>query len=196
MPSTSRHCFGKSSGRITSTRGRQREDVSLRLETRNPKLKTASGMKLASLKRGGRDGTLVVVSRDLSRAVAVPQVALNLQAALDNWSTAAPQLESVYKVLNQGTQPDAFPLEPSSLAVPLPRAHQWLDGSAYLSHVELARQARRAKSRRNFAPIRSCTKAAPTLFSVPVTPFSCLTNRGESTLKPKSPSSRMMYPWQ
>ena len=102
-------------------------------------------MKLASLKRGGRDGTLVVVSRDLSRAVAVPQVALNLQAALDNWSTAAPQLESVYKVLNQGTQPDAFPLEPSSLAVPLPRAHQWLDGSAYLSHVELARQARGAK---------------------------------------------------
>jgi len=102
-------------------------------------------MKLASLKRGGRDGTLVVVSRDLSRAVAVPQVALNLQAALDNWSTAAAQLESVYKVLNQETQPDAFPLEPSSLAAPLPRGHQWLDGSAYLSHVELARQARGAK---------------------------------------------------
>jgi fumarylacetoacetate (FAA) hydrolase len=102
-------------------------------------------MKLASLKRGGRDGTLVVVSRDLSRAVAIPQVAVNLQAALDNWATAVAQLESIYKALNQGTQPGVFPLEPSSLAAPLPRAHQWLDGSAYLSHVELARQARGAK---------------------------------------------------
>src|SRR5262249_57170247 len=63
MPSTSRHCFGKSSGRTTSTHGKQREDVSLRLETRNAKLETAPAMKLASLKRGGRDGTLVVVSR-------------------------------------------------------------------------------------------------------------------------------------
>jgi fumarylacetoacetate (FAA) hydrolase len=102
-------------------------------------------MKLASLKRGGRDGTLVVVSRDLSRAVAIPQVAVNLQAALDNWATAVAQLESIYKALNQGTQPGVFLLEPSSLAAPLPRAHQWLDGSAYLSHVELARQARGAK---------------------------------------------------
>ena len=85
-------------------------------------------MKIASLKRGGRDGTLVVVSRDLRRAVAAPEVALSLQSALDNWSTAAAQLESIYKTLNRGTQPGAFPLEPSLLAAPLPRAHQWLDG--------------------------------------------------------------------
>ena len=101
-------------------------------------------MKLATLKRGGRDGTLVIVSRDLTRAASAAQIAPTLQAALDNWVTAAPQLESIYAALNRGTQPDAFPLEPSLLAAPLPRAFQWLDGSSYLSHVELARRARGA----------------------------------------------------
>src|SRR5713226_5134083 len=102
-------------------------------------------MKLASLKRGGRDGTLVVVTGDLSRAAAVPQVAATLQAALDAWATTAPKLRLVYEALNRGAHPDAFALHPSLLAAPLPRAYQWLDGSAYLSHVELARQARGAK---------------------------------------------------
>jgi len=102
-------------------------------------------MKLASLKGGGRDGTLIVVSRDLTRAAPATQIAPTLQAALDDWATAAPQLQSVYDALNRREQPDVFPLDPTLLAAPLPRAFQWLDGSAYLSHVELARHARGAK---------------------------------------------------
>jgi fumarylacetoacetate (FAA) hydrolase len=101
-------------------------------------------MKLASLKQGGRDGTLVVVSRDLTRAAAATQIAPTLQTAFDNWETAGPQLVSLSDLLNRCNQPDAFSLDTNSLAAPFPRAYQWLDGSAYLSHVELARQARGA----------------------------------------------------
>ncbi|MFX9058136.1 2-keto-4-pentenoate hydratase, partial [Acinetobacter baumannii] len=64
-------------------------------------------MKLASL-RHGRDGRLVVVSRDLTRAVAVPNIAATLQAALDDWATAAPELNAVYRLLNEGNLPGAF----------------------------------------------------------------------------------------
>jgi fumarylacetoacetate (FAA) hydrolase len=102
-------------------------------------------MKLGTLKEGGHDGTLVVVSRDLARAVVPAAIAPTLQAALDNWATTAPRLESVYQALSRGGPPSAFALDPALLAAPLPRAYQWLDGSAYLSHVELARQARGAK---------------------------------------------------
>ena len=107
-------------------------------------LESQKRMKLGSLKGGGRDGMLLVVSRDLTRAVAVPQIAPTLQGALDNWTTMAPKLEAIYEALNRDTQQDVFPLDHSLLAAPLPRAYQWLDGSAYLSHVELARQARGA----------------------------------------------------
>ncbi|MGH8554273.1 MAG: fumarylacetoacetate hydrolase family protein [Gammaproteobacteria bacterium] len=99
-------------------------------------------MKLASLKAGGRDGTLVVVSRDLTRAAAA-KIAPSLQAALDRWAEIAPRLEAIYQDLNRDA-PSGFPLDVSALAAPLPRAYQWLDGSAYLSHVERVRQARGA----------------------------------------------------
>jgi fumarylacetoacetate (FAA) hydrolase len=98
-------------------------------------------MKLASLK-GGRDGALVVVSRDLARAVEVPHVALTLQAALDDWNRAAPELASAYDALNGGG--DGFAFRPEHCASPLPRAYQWADGSAYVTHVELVRKARGA----------------------------------------------------
>ncbi|MBI2241108.1 MAG: fumarylacetoacetate hydrolase family protein [Magnetospirillum gryphiswaldense] len=101
-------------------------------------------MKLASLKQGGRDGTLVVVSRDLTRCVAVPAIARTLQAALDDWDVVAPKLEAVSVGLNAGTNPDAFPFDPQSCHSPLPRAYQWADGSAYINHVELVRKARGA----------------------------------------------------
>src|ERR1043166_3260727 len=101
-------------------------------------------MKLGTLKSGGRDGTLIVVNRDLSRAVVATQVAATLQIALENWVTTAPELQSLAEQLSRNECPDAFPLDPKMLAAPLPRAYQWLDGSAYLSHVELARQARGA----------------------------------------------------
>ncbi len=102
-------------------------------------------MKLASLEAGGRDGTLIVVDRDLTRAVAVPDVAPTLQAALDDWRAAAPKLAAVYRLLGKGNAAGAFDLDLGALAAPLPRAHQFLDGSAYLSHAERVRRARGAE---------------------------------------------------
>jgi fumarylacetoacetate (FAA) hydrolase len=102
-------------------------------------------MKLASLKRGGRDGTLVVVSRDLKRAVEVEAIATTLQQALDRWSDVAPRLNAVSEALEAGTAVDAFELEVEALASPLPRAYEFVDGSAYLPHVERVRRARQAE---------------------------------------------------
>ncbi len=106
-------------------------------------------MKLASLNEG-RDGALVVVSRDLSRAVKVPEVASTLQAALDNWQEAEPRLQAVYRALNDGEAGGAFDLDMATLASPLPRAYQWADGSAYVNHVELVRRARGAEMPESF----------------------------------------------
>ncbi len=98
-------------------------------------------MKLASL-RAGRDGRLLVVSRDLRRAVAVPHIAHTLQQALDDWANHQAGLEAVYRQLNDDTVPDAFALELEQLAAPLPRAYQFLDGASYLSHIARNRGAR------------------------------------------------------
>jgi fumarylacetoacetate (FAA) hydrolase len=102
-------------------------------------------MKLASLKVPARDGTLVVVARDLSTAAPVPDAAATLQAALDDWARAQPKLDAVYGALNEGGAVGAFALDASALASPLPRAYQWLDASAYLNHIELVRKARGAE---------------------------------------------------
>jgi 2-keto-4-pentenoate hydratase/2-oxohepta-3-ene-1,7-dioic acid hydratase (catechol pathway) len=102
-------------------------------------------VKLATLKDGTRDGQLVVVSRDLSRAVAAPRVAPSLQAALDDWSRTGPQLEELSRALSDGTAEGSFAFEPAQAMAPLPRAYQWLDGSAYVNHVELVRKARNAE---------------------------------------------------
>jgi fumarylacetoacetate (FAA) hydrolase len=102
-------------------------------------------MKLGSLKQGGRDGTLVVVSRDLSRAACVPGIVKTMQGLLDHWESCAGRLAEAYELLNVGEMPDDFPLDPVRLAAPLPRAYQWCDGSAYLYHVELVRKARKAE---------------------------------------------------
>src|SRR6185312_7251486 len=101
-------------------------------------------MKLASLK-GSRDGTLVVVSRDLERQVAVPHIAPTLQAVMDNWHDCAPRLMRVYELLNDGEADGAKPFDPRQCLSPLPRAYQWADGSAYVTHVELVRKARGAE---------------------------------------------------
>ena len=106
-------------------------------------------MKLATLKIGGRDGTLVVVSRDLSLCQSVPDIARTLQAALDDWTTVAPRLDAVYLQLNAagvaGTLGDAVAFVEADCHSPLPRAYQWADGSAYINHVELVRKARGAE---------------------------------------------------
>lgn len=102
-------------------------------------------MKLGSLKEGGRDGTLIVVSRDLGRAVRADGIAPTLQRALEDWSNAAPRLNALAEALNEGKAEGAFALDPAALAAPLPRAYEFVDGSAYLPHVERVRRARGAE---------------------------------------------------
>ena len=112
-------------------------------------------MKLASLKEGGRDGTLVVVSKDLSRAVKATGIAPTLQRALEEWPAAAPRLNALAEVLEQGNvetingEP-VFLLDEKNLAAPLPRAYEFVDGSAYLPHVERVRRARGAEGPESF----------------------------------------------
>jgi fumarylacetoacetate (FAA) hydrolase len=108
-------------------------------------------MKLASLKDGNRDGRLVVVSRDLARCVAVPQIAHTLQSALDRWAETAPQLRLISQRLDDGGYADdADDFHPIACHSPLPRAYQWADGSAYVNHVELVRKARGAELPESF----------------------------------------------
>ena len=99
-------------------------------------------MKLASLKEGGRDGTLIVVDRELKRAVRASNIAPTLQKALDDWAKAAPRLTVLAEQLRDDKAPGSFELDTTALAAPLPRAYQWADGSAYVVHVELVRKAR------------------------------------------------------
>ena len=103
-------------------------------------------MKLASL-RSDRDGRLVVVSRDLGRYIDAGSVAPTLQAALDDWASAKPQLEQLAAELESGGG-EAF--DESLCESPLPRAYQWADGSAYVNHVELVRKARGAEMPETF----------------------------------------------
>ncbi len=108
-------------------------------------------MKLASLKEGGRDGTLVVVDRDLARAVRVGDIARTLQGALEDWDDAAPRLNRVCELLHDAPRAqtingeEVFALDAAALAAPLPRAYEFVDGSAYLPHVERVRRARGAE---------------------------------------------------
>ena len=107
-------------------------------------------MKLGSLKEGGRDGTLVVVSRDLSRAVQATGIAPTMQRALEDWSNVAPRLNALYDALNDGSADGAFDLDIAKLAAPLPRAYEFVDGSAYLPHGAPARRARGAEVPESF----------------------------------------------
>ena len=103
-------------------------------------------MKLASLK-AGRDGRLVVVSRDLSRCVSAASVAATMQDALDNWAATRPALQAIADELEAG---GGNIFDQSACASPLPRAYQWADGSAYVNHVELVRKARGAELPESF----------------------------------------------
>lgn len=107
-------------------------------------------MKLGSLKEGGRDGTLVVVSRDLNRAVRAEGIAPTLQRALEDWSNTAPRLNALSEALNAGEAEGAFDLDMTLLASPLPRAYEFVDGSAYLPHVARVRRARGAEVPESF----------------------------------------------
>jgi fumarylacetoacetate (FAA) hydrolase len=107
-------------------------------------------MKLGSLKTGGRDGRLVVVSRDLTRALPVAEIAPCLRDAIERWAAVEPRLREAAAALDAGSRDRAMALTPDMLAAPLPRAFQWLDASAFLNHVELVRKARGAEMPASF----------------------------------------------
>lgn len=107
-------------------------------------------MKLATLRDGTRDGQLMVVARDLKTAQLADGIAPTLQAALDDWAFIAPQLETLSGLLNAGRANRSFDFDPAQCMAPLPRAYQWVDGSAYVNHVELVRRARGAEMPASF----------------------------------------------
>ena len=101
-------------------------------------------MKLATLSDGTRDGALIVVRRDNAVYTSAASVAPTLQAALDAWVTAEPALRALAAKLEAG-EVESHPVDPTQLRSPLPRAYEWIDGSAYLNHVRLVRKARNAE---------------------------------------------------
>ncbi len=105
-------------------------------------------MKLASLK-SGRDGQLVIVSRDLTRAAEAGDIAPTMQDAIDEWEAIEPELRRLSIQVNENAV-DTFAFDPAGAAAPLPRAYQWADGSAYVNHVELVRKARGAQMPESF----------------------------------------------
>lgn len=102
-------------------------------------------MKLATLKDGSRDGTLAVVSKDLTKMAPASAVARTLQIAIEKWPDAGPRLEQLFDSVNSGTADGIRDYDPDALESPLPRTYQFVDGSAYLNHVELFRKARGAQ---------------------------------------------------
>ena len=101
-------------------------------------------MKLATLHDGTRDGRLVVVKRDGSLYAPAAGIAPHLQAALDDWEACAPRLRALAEQLEAG-KVKGEPVDVAKLRSPLPRAYEWIDGSAYLNHVRLVRKARNAE---------------------------------------------------
>jgi len=102
-------------------------------------------MKLGTLKHSEkRDGELIVVRSDHQVAVRAESIAPDLRSAVENWSVCEPQLRKLASELERGQVKNSFAVDPSQLHSPLPRAFQWADGSAFLHHVKLVRQARQA----------------------------------------------------
>ncbi|MEX2480007.1 MAG: fumarylacetoacetate hydrolase family protein [Gammaproteobacteria bacterium] len=128
-------------------------------------------MKLASLKAGGRDGTLIVVDSRLTRAVAVTAIAPTLQAALEHWDEIAPLLDATAIALEADRIADAFPLVPDELASPLPRSFQFLDGSVYLHHMLRARRARGAAMPADYETVPLMYQGLSAAFRGPTEPM-------------------------
>mgnify|MGYP001456562919 FL=1 len=107
-------------------------------------------MKLGSISNNSRDGCPVLVDRSLRYMVPVKDVIDNWQRAIENWSAVSPKLEKIYEKLDKGLAEGASPYDRSKLSAPFPRAYQWLDGSAYVTHVDLLRKARGVELPANF----------------------------------------------
>ena len=127
-------------------------------------------MKLASLKAGGRDGTLIVVNRALTHYLPANGIAATLQQALDNWSACAPRLNAAYEALNEAGQARASALDFNLLASPFTRAFEFVDGSAYLPHVERVRRARGAEVPASFYSVPLMYQATSAGFLAPRDP--------------------------
>ena len=102
-------------------------------------------MKLATLRDGTRDGRLLVVRRDGQAASPSDDRWPTLQRALDDWDRAEPELRKIADAFDHGILTGGMPIDPARLGPPLPRAYEWVDGSAYLNHVILVRKARGAE---------------------------------------------------
>lgn len=98
-------------------------------------------MKFATLPNGSLDGRLVVVSKDLTKAVDATLIASNLLSAVQSWQEKSADLQALYDALNAGKVDDAFDFDPSVCLAPLPRSPQWLDASAFTNHGKLMEQA-------------------------------------------------------
>ena len=107
-------------------------------------------MKLGSISNNSRDGCPVLVDRSLRHMVPVNNVIDNWQLGIENWSAVSPKLEKIYEKLDKGLAEGAIPYDRSKLSAPFPRAYQWLDGSAYVTHGELLRKARGVELPANF----------------------------------------------
>ena len=129
-------------------------------------------MKLATLKVGGRDGTPVIVSRDLSRMVLATSVAPSLRDAIEDWVRTEPMLRALNSKM-EAFEVETLPYDPKALASPLPRAFQWADGSAYLSHMRLVRKARGAKMPANSETDPLLYQGGSDGFLGPVDPIPC-----------------------
>jgi len=128
-------------------------------------------VKLASLNDGTRDGRLVVVTRDLAHCTDARRIAPTLQAALDDWERAGPQLAALSRDLALEAAPSERFRERDALS-PLPRAHSWTDGSAYVNHVELTRRARGAALPESFWETPLMYQGGSDCFLAPRAPIS------------------------
>jgi len=98
-------------------------------------------MKFATLPDGTEDGALLIVSRDLTRAAPAGDIAPNLLAALRDWDRSAPLLQARADQVEAGSAAGLIAFDPGAVTAPLPRAPQWLDGSAFLNHGRLMDKA-------------------------------------------------------
>jgi fumarylacetoacetate (FAA) hydrolase len=128
-------------------------------------------MKLASL-RHARDGELVVVNSALTHAVKVPEISVTMQGALDKAQESFPLLQKISENLELGKCAQAFALKINELHSPLPRAYQWVDGSAFLNHVELVRKARNAEMPKEFLTDPLMYQGCSDSFLAPTDPIS------------------------
>lgn len=130
-------------------------------------------MKLGSLKTTlSRDGELCLVNQSLSHAVLATDISPTLQYALDHWPKVVKALEARSAALNQNQLTDTFKYNPQAMASPLPRAYQWIDGSAYLNHVELVRRARGVEMPENFWTDPLMYQGGSDTFLAPTDPIS------------------------